>query len=56
MRKNKGYITIAGAIIFSSIIICFSIITNKPTKPSSDHLTIKVEKTPAEQIIINKIE
>ena len=53
MKKNKGYITIAGAIIFSSIIICFSIITNKPTKPSFDHLTIKVEKTPAEQIIIN---
>ena len=53
MRKNKGYITIAGAIIFSSIIICFSIITNKPTKPSFDHLTINVEKTPAEQIIIN---
>ena len=53
MKKNKGYITIAGAIIFSSIIICFSIIANKPTNPSFDHLTINVEKTPAEQIIIN---
>ena len=53
MRKNKGYTIIAGAIIFSSIIICFSIITNKPTKPSFDNLAIKVEKTPAEQIIIN---
>ena len=36
MRKNKGYITIAGAIIFSSLLISTTIISTN-IKPPFDH-------------------
>jgi len=36
MRKNKEYIMIAGAIIFSSLLICAAIISTN-IKPPFDH-------------------
>ena len=54
MKKNKGYIIIAGAIIFSSLLICAAIISTNIKLPF-DHCYYNIyNETLAEGKIKNK--
>ena len=52
MKKNKGYIMIAGAIIFSSLLICAAIISTN-IKPPFDHCYYNVYN---EALAVGKIK